>query len=239
MDQESMNEVLGMMAYNSKAKKSPLFPKRPWWTDLSFWSLLLANVFVLGLTLWQHIPLAIVLLTFWSQSVIIGFFNFVRIVCMNNFSATSYATGTPQVKIQKTRLREKWLLAGLFAVHYGFFHVLYFIFLILYYHTYAANVSLLPLCIFAAVFFLNHLFSFLYNYRELTDYGDAGLIFFSPYIRIVPMHLTVMLFVFFGELMLVPFMIIKAAVDLFGHVVKKSGDLSTTPKINNLLSGKG
>ncbi len=114
-----------------------------------------------------------------------------------------------------------------FLVHYGFFHFVYAVFLSSLgspLNTIQGGVSL---CI--AAFFLAHGFSFFFH--RSSDDGDiqnVAKVFSEPYARIVPMHL----FIIFGLgffrmlvsddnlLLVIGFLLLKTAVDMFLHFRK-------------------
>ena len=144
--------------------------------DLPLLSLLLANAVTIALALVQDWALGTVLAVYWFQSVTIGLFAFVRLL------------GVPAGPDGQGRLAGI-ALAGFFAVHYGLFHLVYLVFLAAFAldGTYGA-VDPLGIAAGCAVFFVNHLVSFLW-YRPREE-ATASAIFSEPYTRIVPMHLT-------------------------------------------------
>jgi hypothetical protein len=96
-------------------------------------------------------------------------------------------------------------------------------------------ISFLPfLLLTSIVFFINHLISFVYYYKkEISVEADFWVIhkfmslMFKPYIRIVPMHLTIifggaMLFLGFNQIVLVLFLLLKTFVDLKMHANEHS-----------------
>ena len=78
----------------------------------------------------------------------------------------------------------------------------------------------------AGVFFINHLFSFVYNLSRKRAKENIGTIFLRPYERIAPMHITVVLagFVWMltgsSLLLMLLFLLVKTAADLYSHVKK-------------------
>src|SRR3989344_7224626 len=94
--------------------------------NLSLISLLLSNFLVIILAIVQKWDTSTVLLVYWIQSIIIGFFQFLRILSLKKFSTENFkinnqpASPTTQTKI---------FTAFFFAFHYGFFHFIYAIFL--------------------------------------------------------------------------------------------------------------
>jgi hypothetical protein len=156
--------------------------------DGSVWFLVGANVLALVIAYRQGWPLASLMLLYWGQSVVIGISNIARILSLEKFSTEKFTiNGEPIEPTTET----KWKVAGFFALHYGIFHIVYLSFLL-------DQRSPPPLdrefwlCI--AVFAVNHMWSYRYN-RDLDRQGvpNIGTLMMTPYVRIVPMHLTIML----------------------------------------------
>lgn len=163
--------------------------------DLSFFSLLAANLITLFLAVYYRWSLLELMWIYWFQSVTIGTFNFFRMMTPG-LSGGFMPIG---IKAFGSKLSGNGADAAFFAFHYGFFHFLYAIFLLAF--TFADDSPLLgPTPIFwpsvfgtALMFFVNHAFSFYYNWaKDAPKWTVDGLMFF-PYARIIPMHLTLIL----------------------------------------------
>lgn len=198
-------------------------------TDQSAWALVAANVITIILAVWQRWSLAEVMLTYWSQSVIIGIFHFIRILSLDKFDTIGFlVNGRPVEAVSKT----KYSTAFFFLVHYGFFHLGYLIFLLTsFVFGWAANsgaVTLAGIAIAAAgfginslVFGVNHYFSFRYNIeKDKASRPNIGKLMFQPYLRIIPMHLTIVFggLLFNSAVALVGFMLLKTAADVGMHL---------------------
>lgn len=186
-------------------------------TDSSVISLLFSNILIIILAIVQRWEVATVLWTYWIQSIIIGFFNFLKILSLKNFSTKNFtinnqsALPTPQTKI---------FTALFFAFHYGLFHFIYAVFLFNFFN-FGQPLDLNYLSLGGLIFFLNHFFSYLHN--KMTDkekMQNIGQLMFSPYVRIVPMHLIVVFGAFMGQSALLTFLFLKTAVDILMHAVK-------------------
>jgi len=194
-------------------------------------TLLGANILVMIFALALNWSVLQIMWIYLIQSVIIGFFSFLKLLHIS-FSSKSvfYIIGG--------------LLGSLFfVVHYGGFHLGYAVFLTLFSVSGGAShffvtsqgvntlfMNLLPAVLLgSAVFFVNHLFSFLFYLKRTgkskktyttKDFNDVML---SPYPRIIPMHLTI---IFGGALIsfgmpiyaLVIFLVLKTIVDLIMHL---------------------
>ena len=178
-------------------------------------SLLLANGITIALALVQEWALGTVLAVYWFQSVTIGLFTFVRLL------------GAPTGGDGRERGRSL-ALAGFFAVHYGFFHLVYLIFLVVFAFTGLFGIAdPLGIALGCAVFFANHLVSYLW-YRPREE-ASPDAIFVEPYARIVPMHVTIIAGVFVtmllpgaegARIVLLLFLLLKAVADVAAHLKK-------------------
>ncbi len=160
---------------------------------------------------------------------------------MQNYTAKSWDVNSKPIKGFSAI---KIGMAGFFAVHYGMFHLVYLIFILTFAvipfaSGSAAGIDFLSVLITGAIFFANHLFSFLYNYKREINYSNTvtGLskTMFAPYAGIVPMHLTIIFG--FGFVMIFPhsifpvllFMVLKTGADLAMH---KNKHLATNMATN-------
>ncbi len=185
--------------------------------DGSVWALIAANVFALGVALWQDWGAAPLMLLYWGQSVVIGIANVFRILALDRFSTENFTMNNRPVEPTPATKRQ---VAVFFAMHYGLFHAVYLVFLV-------AGPRGEPLTPWfwacTAAFALNHLWSYRYN-RDIDRQGtpNIGTLMFTPYLRIVPMHLTII----FGGLLggarpgLLLFGALKTVADVAMHFVE-------------------
>jgi hypothetical protein len=92
----------------------------------SVWSLLISNMLIALLTIVEKQSVLNVLWIYWFQSVIIGVFNFFKILSLKVFAVDGLTVNNKPLKQTKTA---KITVATFFLLHYGFFHFLYAIFL--------------------------------------------------------------------------------------------------------------
>ena len=191
--------------------------------------LVLSNIFTIIIALLGHWRLSDVMWIYWGQSVIIGFFNCIRILCLKQFSTEGFRINDHPVAPTKATQRQT---AAFFALHYGFFHFIYCIFLFKD-RADLSQFSVLGVIACIAVFAVNHGFSFKYNLqRDLARKPNIGTIMFFPYARIIPMHLTIILGGIFRQQttgILVLFLGLKTLADLIMHLVEHR---SACPKID-------
>ena len=157
--------------------------------------IVLSNALTIALAWWAGDGLLLMLWPYWIQSVVIGYFAQRRIRLLQRFSTDGLKiNGRPAEPTPATR---SWS-ANFFVVHYGLFHVVYFFFLrgfvIIGRSGGLADIDLLYIAIASASFVWTHAQS--HRAHVATDLGgrpDLGALMFVPYIRIIPMHLTIIL----------------------------------------------
>lgn len=186
--------------------------------NLSTLSLFISNLIIIVLAIIQTWDIATVLWVYWMQSIIIGFFQFLRILSLKNFSTENFKINNqPATSTQST----KTFTAFFFAFHYGFFHFIYAIFLFNFFQN-DTNFNLQNILIGFGVFFTNHLFSFIHN--KISDEKlkpNIGTLMFQPYLRIIPMHLIIILGAMFeNQTKLIFFLSLKTLADLIFHILK-------------------
>jgi len=223
--------------------------------DASMRSLLFANivsiVFVVAFN-WSLFEIALV---YVLQSIIIGLFVFLKMVVAkpvlvsgSDFSMFGLNVRGEGIKFQESGganvFARIFILfeAGFFALHYGIFHAgyLFAVFLLLGANAKPLSASdWLLLSIPVLIFFANHAFSFYENSvkkrQRLSLFGSTRL-FSRPYMRIIPMHLTIILFAFVstgavggiafaGTLVTVFFLCLKTFADLVFHYNEHKDEL--------------
>ena len=182
--------------------------------------LILSNIFTIIIALLGHWRLSDVMWIYWGQNIVIGFFNWRRILCLKQFSTEGFTVNDQPVAPTKDTQRQT---AAFFAVHYGFFHFIYCVFLFAE-RADLARLDILGVVVCIAVFAVNHRFSYRHNLQsDLARKPNIGTIMFFPYARIIPMHLTIILGSHFGQHTagtLVLFLGLKTLADLIMHLVE-------------------
>jgi len=188
--------------------------------DRSVVVLLLSNLLTIALAVYQHWDIFVVMWVYWGQSVIIGYFNFRRIMDLKKFSTAGFMINDQPVKPTPQTQRQT---AVFFALHYGIFHLVYLGFLGADAKV-AGGFPLFNVLVCIGVFYLNHWFSYRYNREQEQDrVPNIGSIMFFPYIRIIPMHLMIVagVSVFGGSTgALIIFLLLKTAADAAMHFVE-------------------
>lgn len=193
--------------------------------DRSLWLLLLANGITVLLAVIQNWNVLVLMWAYWSQSIVIGFFNFLRIRQLGEFSTAGLTINGQAVEpteVAKNRV------ARFFLQHYGFFHLVYFIFLLVFSRLGMFNgadggavssADLIYIIPTSLLFLGNHVYSYFYNKPRDARRQNIGTLMFYPYARIVPMHLTIILGGFLGGGLLL-FLLLKTFADAIMHVVE-------------------
>jgi len=195
--------------------------------DPSTLALLASNVIVIAFAIIEHWNLITLLWIYWAQSVIIGVFNVFKILDLERFSTDGFYINDKPVAPTEGAKRET---AVFFALHYGLFHFVYFVFLVAF--TFigfwevpsygAATGSAYFILASVALFFANHLYSYLHNREsERGRMQNIGGVMFAPYARIIPMQLTLILGIFLvDQVALLLFLALKTVVDVITHVTE-------------------
>jgi hypothetical protein len=232
------------MAARQKLKLSELW-KQVDFTNYSTITLIFSNILVIIFAVVDKLSALDVMWIYWSQSVIIGIFNFIKIISLKEFSTEGFRQGNkPVLPTKATKIS-----TGLFFLfHYGFFHLIYSFFLGTFnVITRVSNGSLETnyFLISMAVFFISYLIEFINSKKEQRDeLPNIGKIMFAPYIRIIPMHFTIIFGGFIAAagsffstdtnlFVLVLFLGLKSFVDLISHAV----DFNKLEKQNSTISG--
>ena len=202
--------------------------------DLSVIILIISNLITIYFTIREGWTLYIVLLIFWFQSVIIGIFTFIRILTIKKFNTNGLKVDGREVRYPN---KTKFIIAFFFLFHYGFFHLIYGIFLLSmplvsgilskfggitqdqpYVNSFYDSLIFFGLSVL--IFFINHLISFLFNYKEdIKNEKNIGALMFLPYARIVPMHLFIIIGVFLinTKIGIIIFLLLKTIADIIMH----------------------
>jgi hypothetical protein len=196
--------------------------------DASTISLAAANILTMILALTGGWSLIVILWVYWIQSVIIGVFNFFRLLTLKNYDTKDFMMdGKPLVSSSESN----YAAAIFFAIHYGIFHLVYLIFLSIASFLRQDEVFRLPALWFiiasAAIFVLNHAFSFISRFaKDRKKKQNLGAVMFFPYARIIPMHLCIVFGLAFDSsgAGIFIFMVLKTLADIVMHQIEHATD---------------
>jgi hypothetical protein len=186
--------------------------------DASLLMLLAANLVALGVAWASGMTLRQMMLVYWIQSVVIGITTFIRIRSLHRFDVAGFSiNGRPAEETDATRRST----ALFFLMHYGFFHLVYFVFVVV--EARGSLGSIFGYVVCAVIFAVNHAYSLAHNLRrDAAGRPNIGVLMFLPYARIAPMHLVIVFgaHVFGGPVVFIVFGLLKTAADLVMHVVE-------------------
>jgi len=190
--------------------------------------LVLSNIFTIAVALLEKWDLSYVMWIFWGQSAVIGYYNWRRIRCLKEFSITGYTIyNQPAEPTRANKLQVASYIALFFALHYGFFHLGYLVFLFVESGDLSRS-DMLGVLACIVIFALNHRFSFHQNLeKDLRRKPHILTVMIFPYARILPMHLTII----FGNQSpsktagtLILFLSLKTFADLIMHLIEHRGN---------------
>jgi len=184
--------------------------------DPSFWTLIALNLFFIYEVKDNPTQYTTVIWLYWLQSVLIGLFNFIDMLTLKtkNIDVSNMTFNDKPA----TPAGAKGCLPIFFLFHYGIFHFVYLIFLFVDFKISDTNFSYLGMA--AVVIFLQQVIQFVQNKVKFANRSrNIASMFFTPYLRIVPMHLTILLPKFLGWTPGLTFLILKTVFDVIGHLV--------------------
>jgi hypothetical protein len=185
-------------------------------------TLVLTNLGTLALALIFQWPVGSLLWPYWAQSVIIGWFSRQRILALGHFSTAGLEVNNQPVEPTYETQRST---ANFFTLHFGFFHFVYMVFLF----GLASNLQPLDwlgVAVAAVAFAYNHYASYRSNIAaDAEGEPNIGTLMFLPYLRIIPMHLTI---IFGGALLqtnastwaVLLFGVLKTGADVAMHIAE-------------------
>ncbi|CAN5651255.1 hypothetical protein BH10BAC2_BH10BAC2_00600 [soil metagenome] len=185
-------------------------------TDPSFLFLLVANFYCLYYYENNKADFATVIWIFWLQSVTIGFFTFLELLTLKNYDAANFTMND-----QPITAKNKGCAARFFLLHYGMFHFVYVIFLLVK-HT-DGLVHQTVLLIGFAGFLIEGIIGFRQRKQiEASVKVSIATIFFLPYVRIVPMHLMILGPAILGWQPGTMFLVLKIMADITSYILYRS-----------------
>jgi len=214
----------------------PFETEADWWElgwedlrDRSVIALILSNLMVIAWALYERWDILIIMWIYWSQSVIIGFFWFLRMLSHRNLYSKSLIN--PDGSATRLNISDRIGQGALFLLHYGTYHFGYAVFLTA--DLLKRRTEIFPVRMFiflAGIFFANQLWSFVGGVRadRFTEANVRKFVLF-PYIRVAPMHFTLIIGGFLtprragGMWVLLFFLILKTLADVNAHVQQKKG----------------
>lgn len=153
-------------------------------------NLLLSNAATLAAALVFHWSVGWLLWPYWIQSVIIGWYARKRMLTLDRFSTEGFTSNNQRVTEDD---RGKRSTARFFVLHFGFFHVFYLLFLGAM-HAVTSWRDVLVLFACGVSFVLSQRQTYAVQHAaDLRGKPNLGTLMFTPYLRVVPMHLAIIL----------------------------------------------
>ena len=187
--------------------------KRKLFSDPTFWLLLAINI---GLVYsYEQNPAIFTTLIwlYWAQSILYGFFNFLDILSVRKADVSamrSYATKTKSDRAIANGA------AWFFLFHFGFFHVAYCVFLFAMKKTGAFDWAFYEKYLIAFTVF--QVFSFIQHKIQNKDRAvDISKMVTTPYLRIIPMHLCILIPAFINVSNMTIFLVLKVITDMASY----------------------
>jgi Family of unknown function (DUF6498) len=186
-------------------------------------ALVAANALTLCLALALHWPVATLLWPYWLQNLVIGWYARRRMLALHAFSTEGFTSNDQPVPENE---EGKKSTAGFFVLHYGFFHLVYFIFL-------CAEMPITRFRDFAVILACG--FSYVFAQRktfaqqaaaDAAGRPNLGALMFTPYLRVLPIHLAIVLGASrIGSSALVLFVVLKTLADIgLDHVDRRNAE---------------
>jgi Family of unknown function (DUF6498) len=193
--------------------------------DPGFWFLLLMNGYLIYYYQQQPGEFNTIVWIYWMQSVLIGVFNFFELLSVENPDETSLSINKQPVS------KSNMGCAGwFFLFHYGFFHFVYAIFLLV---GKSQGVNGKLLLITAGIFVAESILQFIRRRNTLqAEKVNVGKLFFTPYLRIIPMHLMILVPSFLGITASVLFLVLKTFADAGMYLLVTQKDFSLIKSLN-------
>lgn len=182
-------------------------------------NLLLANGATLAAALLLEWDAGWLLWPYWIQSVVIGWYARRRMLALVRFSTEGFTSNGRRVPEDESGKRST---ANFFALHYGFFHVGYLVFL---FDRHPVgewrDASVLLAC--GVSFMLSQRATYAAQHAsDRKGRPNLGALMFTPYLRVVPMHLAILLGAqSTGPWMLLVFTLLKTASDVLLDIVDR------------------
>lgn len=153
-------------------------------------NLLLANAGTVAAALVFRWDFGWLLWPYWIQSVIIGWYARRRMLALARFSTDGFTSNGRRVPEDDSGKRST---ANFFALHYGFFHLGYLLFLAKE-HPVADLRAAAVLAACGVSFLLSQRATYVVQHAaDLRGRPNLGTLMFTPYLRVVPLHLAIIL----------------------------------------------
>ncbi|TXH66821.1 MAG: hypothetical protein E6Q88_11320 [Lysobacteraceae bacterium] len=153
-------------------------------------NLILANAITLATTLVFGGDVGWLLWPYWVQSVIIGWYARKRMLALRVFSTEGFTSNNRPVPENEQGKRST---ANFFVLHYGFFHAGYLVFLLAQ-HRVDGWLGITALAASGVSFVMSQRQTYAAQHAaDLRGKPNLGALMFTPYLRVLPMHLGILM----------------------------------------------
>ncbi|BFT94145.1 MAG: hypothetical protein MNSN_10220 [Minisyncoccus archaeiphilus] len=216
------------MKDTSKTKKT-VHSKYDWKRDKSFLSLLFSNIFSIFLIATSSNSICTILAIYWAQTLIMGIFAYIRVLKLKRRRKRKKEdVQKSEISVENENKRD----ANSYLSIYLFIQTVPLMFIVIGH----ASIDFWVVLIASVIFFLNHLYSFKYNYQDLISTGDKESITSEHITRSLLIMFVIPAIIFFNALFgsIIPLLAFKAYIDLMMHMAKHDKDRSRQ-YIENIL----
>ncbi len=190
--------------------------RRSVFTDPSFWVLTAVNVYLVWYYYQHHEVFTTLIWIYWCQSALMGVFNFFDMLTVRKVAAQQSKDGAPS----SDSFSLKRPAAFFSLLHYGGFHLVYLIFVATMKRSGPFDYALFKYCVLA--FLGGQIIQFIQHKREQrTQATNLGTMFFIPYLRIIPMHLTILAPSFLKVSNVGVFLVLKCVTDMITYILTR------------------
>ncbi len=191
-------------------------------SDPGFWFLLLINSWLIYYYLQTPGEFNTIVWIYWLQSVLIGLFTFIQLLRIKNPDEKSLTMNN-----QPITKNSMGCAAFFFLAHYGLFHFVYAIFLLV---SFSKGANTKMILITGCIFLIESTMQLLRRRNNTFEQKEnVGKIFLTPYLRIVPMHLMILLPNILDMSVTVVFLILKTMADIAMYMVTTRMHNSSQP----------
>ena len=161
-----------------------------------------------------------ILLSYWLESLVVGFYTVLKMRKARKIGDVKAHIGSKSVK------PEKYFLIPFFIIHYGIFMFGHLAFLLVIVSINSNINSVTDTIIWLPIFFiallLSHGISYRQNFIGNKEYEnkDVSQIMMSPYARIIPMHIAILVGFMLGSPAIL-LVLIKTVIDVFSHIKER------------------
>jgi hypothetical protein len=189
-------------------------------TDPTFWVLIILNGYLLYRFYEQPELFMTLVWLYWSQSMLLGVFTILDLLTIKNAKPVTLTINKAFNSMRDDK-KSKYSSVRFFFIIYGALHLFYSAFLL------TMNKDHAPIRweffkYFFYAFLVGQVINFIQNkIQQRKQETDTAPIMFSPFIRVLPVHLIIIFSGFFPGRAMIAFLILKSVADVVTYVATK------------------